>query len=377
MKLVMAMKVRDEGDVLEDNLRFHHALGVGHFIVTDNRSSDETVDVLARYERAGLATILREDSEDYSREALGWMQAMARRAATEHAADWVIHGDADEFWWPVEGTLPEALAAIPERFGAVVAPRTEFVGRPDGPGSFAERLTVREARSSLRPKLVHRGDPEVVLIDRGAHHITSRPEREAGERGPDRAVFRTGEDRLERYRAPAQRFVWAPAWPLRVLHFPIRSRAQVRKRAEVFLYGAGFANRGAARARLRERYEAGDVDAIYDGLAWSDAEVEQAAGRGELVHDLRLRELLPRCPDPLAADPPPAGTVRISPATAERDRELAELELDAMTLLTRFANQLVVAKQRLQERVEELEETQRGLRQRLRRLRADSEHVGG
>ncbi len=38
----MALKVRDEGDILEANLRFHHALGVDHFVVTDNGSTDET-----------------------------------------------------------------------------------------------------------------------------------------------------------------------------------------------------------------------------------------------------------------------------------------------------------------------------------------------
>ena len=55
-------------------------------------------------------------------------------------ADWIIHNDADEFWWPVTGNLKEALEAIPDQYGMVVAPRTEFVPRPDGPGTFAERL---------------------------------------------------------------------------------------------------------------------------------------------------------------------------------------------------------------------------------------------
>ncbi len=54
VRVAMAYKIRDEGDVLEHNLRFHHALGVDHFIVTDNGSTDETVDILARYESAGL-----------------------------------------------------------------------------------------------------------------------------------------------------------------------------------------------------------------------------------------------------------------------------------------------------------------------------------
>ena len=42
-----------------------------------------------------------------------------------------IHTDADEFWWPIEGTLTETLAAIAERYGVVVAPRMRV--RRDGP----------------------------------------------------------------------------------------------------------------------------------------------------------------------------------------------------------------------------------------------------
>ena len=49
MKLVMTLKVRDEDDVLEDNLRFHRALGVDFFIVTDNGSVDRTPEILSRY----------------------------------------------------------------------------------------------------------------------------------------------------------------------------------------------------------------------------------------------------------------------------------------------------------------------------------------
>ena len=48
-----------------------------------------------------------------------------------------------------------------------------------------------------------------------------------------------------------------------------------------------------------------------------------------------------------------------------------------MRLNTRFANELMLARQRLQGRVDELEETQRKLRARVQRLRAESTPADG
>ena len=134
MRLVMTLKVRDEEDIIEDNLRFHLALGVDFFVVMDNGSVDRTPEILARYADAGLAHVLRDETGDLRGLGAKWYTRMGRMAATEFEADWVIHNDADEFWWPISGTIKEALAAIPESFGAVVAPRAEFVGRPVRPG---------------------------------------------------------------------------------------------------------------------------------------------------------------------------------------------------------------------------------------------------
>jgi len=367
MRLVMTLKVRDEEDVIADNLRFHRALGVDHFIVMDNGSLDRTPEILQRFADAGLAEVLRDERGDLRALGAQWYTQMARLAATELDADWVINNDADEFWWPLSGTLKDALSAIPDRFGAVVAPRAEFVGRPDGPGSFAERLVVREARSSLQPKVAHRADPDVVVLHRGAHDVAAATGGDLWHalRPPGRAVHRSV--RMETELADTEediRLVWAPMWPLRIFHFPLRSLEQFRRRTEISLRHGGFRDSGRFR-RLRRYYEEGRLEELYDELIWSDAAVEEGIGAGHLVRDERFAKLLPRCPDPLGGSS--AGTVPVEIGAPERERERHEVELDAMRLMTRTQRFTMLRLNQAREQIDRLHAERELGRTRLNR----------
>ena len=129
---------------------------------------------------------------------------MARRAATDFAADWVINSDADEFWWPRGGSLKDVFAGVPPRFGSVRGMWRHFPPRPHGDEFFAERMTVRvlnpgaEDNSPYSPrfKAAHRSDPEVKVLS-GNHQAIGRDLRAL-----------TG---------------W---YPIDVLHFPFRSLEQ-------------------------------------------------------------------------------------------------------------------------------------------------------
>src|SRR2546421_1075856 len=137
----MTLTARDEEDILDDHIRYHLDAGVDFVVATDHRSVDGTTEILQQYEREGHLRLIREQGEAYRQSK--WVTRMARLAATEHGADWVINSDADEFWWPRNGTLREVLSAVPARFGAIRGIWRHFVLRPDAAEPVFERMTVR------------------------------------------------------------------------------------------------------------------------------------------------------------------------------------------------------------------------------------------
>jgi len=171
MKLVMTLLVRDESDVVDTQIAYHLNAGVDFVIAAIGEASQETAALLAPYERDGSLRLLTEqgDSPAESR------TRMARLAATEFGADWVVNAEPAEFWWPRGESLEDVLAPIPPRYTIVQGLRRLFVAQPGGDEVFSERMTLRRPVSTapgatpalaLRP--VHRADPNVVVNSDGS-----------------------------------------------------------------------------------------------------------------------------------------------------------------------------------------------------------------
>ena len=144
---------------------------------------------------------------------------------------------------------------------------------------------VREARSSLQPKVAHRADPDVVVLHRGAHDVAAASERRPvagaaapGPRGPSQRPRRGEEPQGDG--DEDIRLVWAPTWPLRIFHFPLRSFQQFHRRTEISLHHGGFRDSGRFR-RLRQHYEQGRLEELYAELIWDDAAVEEGISDGQ------------------------------------------------------------------------------------------------
>jgi Glycosyl transferase family 2 len=268
VKLVMTLLARDEADIIRTHLEYHLSAGVDFVIATDHRSEDGTTDVLEEYERAGVLQLLREESQFIRQDE--WQTRMARLATTEHAADWVITSDADEFWWPRGGTLKEVLEAVPDRFGAVRALVRNFVPRRDDEEWFGDGLTVRLAASApindpaspFRPvvKVAHRADPKARITSGGAHGVL----------GLSRPLLRS----------------WHP---LEDLHLPLRSRAQCARKYAKTWTGWQWNLRGDL-TRARTTFEQGRADVMWDRVSLDEATLASGLAEGFLVHDTRLRD---------------------------------------------------------------------------------------
>jgi hypothetical protein len=100
--VALLLLVRDEADIIADNIRFHQARGVDYFIITDNASLDGTRDLLADLSRnQNNFLVIDEPGRDHAQDR--WVTRMASIARERYKANWVILSDADEFWFPASG----------------------------------------------------------------------------------------------------------------------------------------------------------------------------------------------------------------------------------------------------------------------------------
>jgi hypothetical protein len=338
MRVVMTLLARDEADIVDAQLAFHLHAGVEFVIATDNGSTDGTLEILERYERAGVLHLLHEPGDDMRQQE--WVTRMARLAATDFGADWVINADADEFWWPRGGTLDEVLALVPERYGVIRGCWRHFLPRPEDGGFFADRMTVRlsapgppgDKRSvyHAHQKVAHRAHPRVE-VDAGNHDV-----RNAG---------------LEPLRG------WHP---IEVLHFSVRSVEQLVRKAAGGWVRNPVEEFVEYQARLENARRLGSVEMLYQENSLSEETLSRGLADGTLAVDTRLREALRT----LRADD---GTFTLPPADVRLELPMPSLEETAAYVAEASVLVSTDAIPRAEQRVDALEKRLDALRTLPRR----------
>lgn len=108
VRIAMSLIVRDEIDLIAENIRFHAAQGVDSFIVMDNASRDGTRERVGELAKDFDIEIVDQQATDF-RKGL-WSTELACRMRETGNADYIISNDADEFWLSKQGNIKEALA---------------------------------------------------------------------------------------------------------------------------------------------------------------------------------------------------------------------------------------------------------------------------
>jgi hypothetical protein len=270
----MTLVVRDEADIVGANLDYHLANGVDFVLVTDHGSTDGTGEILREYERAGAARVIRDDAEGHHQSRR--VTRMAQIAYSELGASWLIHNDADEFWWPQLGSLRDVFASIPERYAQVVVPRRNFrpladCGSLEEP--FHQRLVYREfdsAQLADTPKVAHRPTPGIVVAP-GNHSIS-----------PELA------------RLPAQGLI-------EILHFPMRTYEQFERK--IMQTGLGYERVedrspgvGSEQLRLLALAREGKLREHYGRYLLDDGSIRRGLSDGTIVLDRRLADFMRAAP---------------------------------------------------------------------------------
>jgi glycosyl transferase family 2 len=277
MKLLMTLVVRNEADIVQANIDYHLANGVDFVIATDHGSTDGTLEILREYERIGVARAISDTEPGHHQSRR--VTRMVELARVEHGADWVIHNDADEFWWPLVGSLRDVFAAVGDRYAQIAVPRRNFRplpapahGEPVVP--FHQRLIYREALSPRlihQPKVAHR-PLEGIVVAPGNHRLT-----------PSDLPFLPLDGLLE------------------IFHFPMRSYEQFERK--VLQIGAGYEllddrspGVGQDQLRLLALQRAGALPAHYGEFVLDDAALQAGLRTGEIVVDRRLRDFMRELP---------------------------------------------------------------------------------
>ena len=269
----MTLLVRDEEDIVAANISYHLSRGVDHIIVTNNRSVDDTREILQEFERAGQITLIDEDEDDFSQ--FRWVTRMAR-LAQKMGADWVINNDADEMWWPVQGDLKSVLAAVRPPYGCVTVERMNALplrslsGHPFEAMQFRHVQSVNALGERLPSKVAHRAVAD-VCVEQGNHSAF------AASLGPPVNTSR-----------------------IIIHHFPYRSYPHYERK--IASGGAAYLRNitlpysvGAAWRESYERLCAGTLSAWYDGLRHADdPRLAEWITQGTVVEDTGLAAYLRR-----------------------------------------------------------------------------------
>jgi glycosyltransferase involved in cell wall biosynthesis len=273
MRLAVTLLVKNEIDIISDTILFHFKMGADELIITDNDSSDGTLEEIERLARHWPITVIREGSDIFDQAT--WVTRMAL-IAKERKADWIVNADADEFWYH-----PIGLKAFLEKCPLVPLRtyRRNLLPPPYQPQRPVKEMTLAVMKPTPRSENI--GD--YLLWQLTAKEIC-----------PARSLLSVAMgNHSARYAEPCD---VQQAGSIVIYHYPLRSFEQFKSKVS---HGGAALNRNLALSpgiakhwrKWFADYEAGRLQETYRTLAMLGAVRAEHIRNGVLATDSTIADM--------------------------------------------------------------------------------------
>lgn len=259
----MTLWIKNEDDIIDQNIQYHLNTGVDYIIATDNNSTDNTRDILLKYEKENVLKYYHSDS--IAHEQSKYVKIMAREAYSKYKADWVINNDADEFWVTGFNNLKDCFKEFKDN-KFLVPYRSDFVFMR-GDDIFYKKMLYKRYTGQF--KCAHRGTKNIT-VSFGNHWA----------RCPQWGI------------SPRKGNV--PRDCLEILHFPLRNSKQIKNKI-VNGTKAILNNKGAGTyccAHWRPHYNTfeknNSIEEVIRNIEIKTGRLKSLLARNVLKEDLRL-----------------------------------------------------------------------------------------
>lgn len=323
----MTLLVRDEEDIVRNNIEFHLQKGVDFIIATDNASVDRTRDILEEYEQEGVLFLIDEPGRD-KRQA-DWVNRMARIASRRYGADAIFHCDADEFWYPRSGNLKSEIS----RRSADVL-RVEMINVPLVKRNGEEKFPEDTRFAVVCP--IEADDYQAQTKDRNLYLF----------RYPSKVMFKIGKRLFEVTHGnhfihnKDDSVVEEESSDISIYHYPVRNKKQFL--SKVVNSGSSFERNKKLRKsrhasfhlkRWYEMHKSGLLDEEYDKTLLHEDEIGNLLSEGR-IEEFSFSRMVSGCTE---------GRVHET-ATQQRDREKVPMKSSMFRKLRLLLNHLFVSK---------------------------------